>query len=213
MTTKGMRINHPGPKPEPIPAKRFMRKVRFDTSGCWTWVGSISSGGYGGFRIGGRSPGFAAKAHRVSYEMFVGPIPDGLQLDHLCRNRACVNVKHLEPVTLRENNLRSDNVGGRNARVTHCPKGHEYAGDNLIYSAKYGRRCRACKNEEGRERSARAIAAGAHLRHTLTCVDCGAQRKSIRHPDSALAPKRCDSCARAARKRAGVETHSLAVQP
>lgn len=88
-------------------------------------------------------------AHRVAYELVVGPIPDGLQLDHLCKVRKCVNPAHLEAVTCGENIRRGD-TGKAAAEVqsskTHCPQGHPYSGDNLAhYRGRHGRRYRACR--------------------------------------------------------------------
>ena len=86
---------------------RLMEGIELSGDGCWLWTKSIDYGGYG--RIGQR--GVNARAHRVSYEHFVGPIPDGLSLDHLCRNRRCVNPDHLEPVTGSENTRRGIAAG------------------------------------------------------------------------------------------------------
>src|ERR1700751_234362 len=90
--------------------------------GCWEWHGYVSKRGYGFFHAFGRP----RPAHRVAYEIYVGEIPGGLDLDHLCRNRSCVNPAHLQPVTRQINILRGivPFIGGNNNRIkTHCPKG------------------------------------------------------------------------------------------
>lgn len=122
-------------------ARRFLAKIRHDeTTGCWEWVAARNTYGYGQFKHGsGMRP-----AHRVSYEAVCGPIPDGLQIDHLCRNRACVNPAHLEAVTCRINLLRGDTTTARRAAVTHCPAGHVYAQDNLRVTRNGTRKCKAC---------------------------------------------------------------------
>lgn len=107
--------------------ERFWAKVE-KSDGCWLWTGAKTTTGYGSVWLDGRS----VKAHRVAYELLVGRIPDGLTIDHLCRVRLCVNPAHLEPVTNRENTLRSpQSEASVNARKTHCPKGHPYEGRNL----------------------------------------------------------------------------------
>ena len=86
----------------PLEDRLMDRVVRVD--GCWVWTGAVSTGGYGRIGIDGNR---LAQAHRVAYQLYVGPIPEGLHVDHLCRNRLCVNSDHLEAVTQAENNRRS----------------------------------------------------------------------------------------------------------
>lgn len=101
--------------------------------------------GYGHLRVGGRGEGMIC-VHRFAYELLVGPIPAGLTLDHLCRNRACVNPTHLEPVTCRDNLLRGESFSAMNAKVASCPQGHLYDLVNTYYRPdRYGRQCRICR--------------------------------------------------------------------
>lgn len=83
-------------------SERLLARVQHDANGCWVWTGSLLADGYGNLRDGAK----VKRAHRVSYETFVGPIPGGLEIDHLCRNRSCINPDHLEPVTRAENQRR-----------------------------------------------------------------------------------------------------------
>ena len=127
--------------------ERFWAKVDKQPDGCWLWQGAITDRGYGCFR---NREGKYRGAHRFSYEEHVGPIPDGLVLDHLCRVRNCVNPDHLEPVTAKTNSQRG--LGGRNNAVkTHCPAGHPYTPENtyIAIPKKTGlplRRCKTCHN-------------------------------------------------------------------
>lgn len=125
-----------------LPA-RFWAKVRLDESGCWAWIASVNSNGYAQISWQGSPKG----AHRVAYEALVGVVPSGLQLDHLCRIRSCVNPAHLEPVTGVENWRRGMSASALNARKTHCHIGHPLSGANLIVYRNGDRSCRACALE------------------------------------------------------------------
>lgn len=133
---------------------RFSEKYVLDEeAGCWLWTGAIDLVGYGRIGEGGHN-GRTLLAHRVAYEHAVGPIPDGLTLDHLCRVRHCVNPDHLEAVTMGENVLRGDNPPAANARKTHCIRGHDLTD---AVRDKMGRRvCALCvavrRDEAYRER-------------------------------------------------------------
>lgn len=131
--------------------RRLLKHTVIDIeTGCWNWSGAIGNHGYGVLMLWDGKKRQTKLAHRVSYERFVGPFPKGLYSDHLCRNRRCINPKHLEPVTLSENIRRGEagkKTGAKNRAKTHCPKGHPYSGDNLLLETQHGGKYqrRACK--------------------------------------------------------------------
>jgi hypothetical protein len=143
-------------------APRTLRE-RFDAkavpgSGCWGWTGGHDANGYAKLSVDGATK----NAHRIGYELYVGPIPDGLQIDHLCHthdsscmggttcpHRGCVNPQHLEPVTQRANVLRGEGPAGRNARRTHCKNDHEYNERNTRIGPRGNRMCRECERVRG----------------------------------------------------------------
>jgi len=131
---------------------RFQTKVVEVASGCWLWTGATNNHGYGQIRVDGQ----ARYVHRLAYETFVAPIPNGFQIDHVCRNRRCVNPAHLEAVTQRVNILRGESPHARHARATHCVHGHPLSGKNLyVRPDGRGRHCKRCFLLRGRERALR----------------------------------------------------------
>lgn len=128
---------------------RFWRLVdRSDPEECWVWLGTVLNNGYGRFNRGDRH----VVAHRFAYEAAVGPIPEGLDLDHLCRNRRCVNPAHLEPVTRSENLRRGDlHHNNGNRAKTACRHGHPLEGANLYLTPNGRRQCRECGRRRARE--------------------------------------------------------------
>lgn len=159
----------------PLPRRRP------DLGPCWVWTGPQMGG-----QLGNRYGAFGNQyAHRYVYELLVGPIPEGFEVDHLCRRRLCVRPTHLRAVTLAENrptkthckrghrfepantyrhnghkhcrtcNNERRRRGGANETKTHCPKGHPYSGPNLRIDTDGGRRCRACESEQNRKRPGR----------------------------------------------------------
>lgn len=126
---------------------RFWSKVD-QTESCWVWMSAFDQDGYGLFRF----PWATAKAHRVAYELVVGPIPHGLVIDHLCRNRACVNPAHMEPVTNRENILRGEvKPPAVPPLKTHCKNGHEFTEANTARRFGGARICVECRRKASRE--------------------------------------------------------------
>lgn len=146
---------------------RFLSKIGVRREGeCWLWLAGRTSDGYGRFYLHPRT----VRAHRLAYELWVGRIPAGLVLDHLCRNRACVNPAHLEPVTVRENALRSPiQPAATNLRKLTCKRGHPLSGDNLADWSTPGRVCRTCQREAYPEREKRAR---ERRRQKVSCPDC-----------------------------------------
>lgn len=143
---------------------RFWAKVwRDEDTGCWLWLASKYPSGYG--QVGWSHNGVkkVVGAHRVAYESLVGSIPEGLHIDHLCRNRACVNPSHMEVVSPGENVLRGVGPSAANARKTHCKRGHEFAvhavlrqrGDRRVM-----RKCSLCEKERERRRDRPTTRAG-----------------------------------------------------
>lgn len=141
--------------------ERLRSKYIIDpVSGCWVWTAARDNLGYGRIQRGTRGQG-TALAHKVSYEISCGPVPDGLELDHKCRTPCCVNPSHLEPVTHQENVLRGTSRAASKAyfaSISHCPQGHEYSETNtyIAITAKgyRSRMCRECMRQRSRARRA-----------------------------------------------------------
>lgn len=141
------------PKGLPV-AVRFWTKVDFngplperrpDLGPCWLWTGTRFSSGYGEFSVGGRSDNKMLRAHRWAYEFCVGPIPEGLTIDHLCFTPLCVLPDHLEPIPSGVNALRGNGPAATNARKTHCLEGHPFDEANTYRNpSRTMRRCRTC---------------------------------------------------------------------
>ena len=149
MTPKPLTLEVVSPMPNkyttPNIAERFWTKVYF-TDTCWLWT-AANSGGYGQFSVSGHWQ----PAHRWAYEFCIGPIPDGLEIDHLCLTAACVYPWHLEPVTHLEN-VRRGRAGQWERDKTHCPQGHPYDEANTIVRPRGSRECRTCTNKRNFER-------------------------------------------------------------
>lgn len=136
--------------------ERFWAKTKIEDHGyetpCLVWTAYKLPNGYGRYAQDGR----VHLAHRVAFAAAFNELPTDLVLDHLCRNRACVNAAHLELVTNRENILRGQTIMAANAAKTHCPQGHEYTPENTLINPKRGgRRCATCNNEQREERNRR----------------------------------------------------------
>lgn len=123
--------------------QRFWSKVQ-KTDSCWNWLGGKNTRGYGHIEVNYKK----ISAYRLSYQLIKGKIPENKEIDHLCRNHACVNPDHLEAVTHKENVRRGD-VSKYNSIKTHCPQGHPYSGDNL-YNNNGRRHCKTCGKIKGK---------------------------------------------------------------
>lgn len=150
----GAVLNHRGT----IQERMASRHSRDDNTGCWNWTGALSAGKYGSIYYEGRMQ----KAHRVMWILTNGPVPTGLDLDHLCRNMKCINPAHLEPVTRAENLRRSPIMTNQNEGKTHCIRGHEFTPENTRFKPGSGHRvCKTCMRmhiRNWRARNADAIA-------------------------------------------------------
>lgn len=157
-------------EPKPL-AQRVLEGSVVKENGCREWTGTLDAKGYGIMNTGSRTDGTrkTKRVHIVAYELAVGPVPDGLVLDHECHNldlacdggntcphRRCCEPSHLVPRTKGDNSRAAGDRIGRGGRAamlakTHCPKGHPYEGDNLLYGSNGQRLCRICRNETARQ--------------------------------------------------------------
>ncbi len=138
--------------------RRFEKRIVFASSGCWEWTGALTSAGYGLMQTGERTPAGNYKptyTHRLAYELYVGPIPKGLSIDHLCRNPRCANPSHLEAVPIGVNVLRGTGMSAMHAKAIHCKRGHLKTPANMYIRPDGYRECRLCMRRRNKERTSK----------------------------------------------------------
>jgi len=187
---------------------RFLAKVSPEpNTGCWLWTANIDSDGYGIFSVRRKNQ----KAHRVSHELFKGPIPDAHTIDHLCHNgndlclggsscihRSCVNPDHIEPATIKLNTLRGNSISARLAKQTHCKRGHEFTEENTYRSPKGGRMCRLC-HEVLRIESRRKLLQGERIFQPSAKTHCARGHEfTPQNTRISYGQRHCIICSRAA---------------
>lgn len=182
--------------------RRLLAKVRSDQRGCWLWLGHTGTQGYGVAYTRPAGKNKAHSAHRVVYEYLVGPIPEGLQLDHLCRVRNCVNPDHLEPVTNRENTIRgiaAEVNARRYAEMAACNNGHPRSPENVRLTEHGHRECRACSRATWRRLNPDATPRGTRRAivrwesQTVMVMACG-HRKTSSNRRKGYATGLCLAC-------------------
>jgi hypothetical protein len=133
---------------------RLLKSADTSRDDCWRWTGKVSRDGYGRMSVAGRY----RIVHRLAHDVWIGPIPEGLEVDHLCQVKLCINPAHLEAVTHRENMHRQPRIGALLAQ-TECVHGHDYTAENTMRDTRGNRRCRTCHNARERARKAAKRAA------------------------------------------------------
>lgn len=177
--------------------ERFWAKVN-RADGCWEWTAAIGNDGYGRFFLNGRT----VRSHRLAYELLRGAIPNGLQLDHLCRVRSCCNPDHLEPVSNRENTVRGRAGDTHNHLKTHCPARHPYDSENTYVNPAGKRICRTCLAESKRQwriRQKLKLAAPAKASHCPRGHEFTPENTYLRNEGDSSG-RRCRMCERARSK-------------
>lgn len=152
-----MAKSRPIPELTPKEIERFWASVEVpdQPSCCWRWVKAKDDRGYGSVSVTRNGKQKFYRAHRVAYTLLIGPIPDGLPLDHLCKTLPCINPDHLEPVEPRINTIRGASPSSRNRIKTHCVNGHEFTPGNTYRTSRGGRHCLTCMRNNDRKRKAR----------------------------------------------------------
>lgn len=200
-------------------AERLAEKVSIDDdTGCHVWTGALDPQGYGRIFVSGQGNGHA---YVQAFLLAGGTIPAGYTLDHLCRNRRCVNPAHLEPVTRGANVLRGEGITAVNARKTHCKRGHEFTPDNTYRTGRGGRGCRTCKREYERDRQRRVrlanapLAALAVLMATISLVGCTPEQvlQAAGHLGVQITPEQATAVAEAHTAKYGPADPTVEVTP
>lgn len=156
---------HHGPQMVPLEL-RIWPRIKPVANGCWLWTGALTDTGYAVLsRL--KKHGKSVLVHRWVYEQLIGAIPDGLQIDHLCRTPPCMNPLHMEPVTMKENILRGTSPAAQRARWTHCIRGHRFTIENTRIDSDGHRLCRTCINQRARDVIAVRVAQGLTTRGTV----------------------------------------------
>lgn len=180
--------------PDLLP-ERLASRIAVADNGCWIWQGARTQKGYGmtSASFCGQRP-----THRATYTLLIGPIPDGYEVDHLCRVGSCCNPQHLEPVTRQENRRRSPFAPERR---THCPKGHPYEGANLYINAVGARVCKACQREASRAQAAKRKAWRKENPFVRTVCGNGLHPWPESMHVTPSGARQCIECRRASRRR------------